>query len=95
MRPGLYLISTGLTFNLTQHPGYLPVIPDISTEETTSKLVQQNRVHKTQFDITKACDDAPKQILEAFHNYYVEGIAKENFGFAQTTTLELINHLYN
>ena len=29
------------------------------------------------------------------HNDYVEGVASENVGFAQTTTLELLNHQDN
>ena len=32
--------------------------------------------------------------MTAFHNYSVEGVANENVGFEQTTTLELINHIY-
>ena len=48
------------------------------------------------FDITTACDDALKQeLLAAFHNDYLEGLANANIGFATTTTLELINHIYN
>ena len=30
-----------------------------------------------------------------FYNDYDEGLANVNFGFAQTTTLKLINHLYD
>ena len=59
---------------------------------TAIEIVQQNKVHKAQFDITKACGDALKQqILEAFHNDYVEGLANVNFGFTHTTTIELLN----
>ena len=35
-----------------------------------------------------------KKILEAFHNDYVEGVANANVGFAETTELKLINHIY-
>ena len=53
-------------------------------------------MHNTQFDITKACEDALKQqILEAFHNDYVEGVSNANVGFAQTTTIKLLNHIYD
>ena len=74
----------------------MPVIPDISTGETTSKLVRHNNSHKKQFDITKEFgDNLKQQILAAFHNDYVEGVANATFGFTHTTTLELLNHLYN
>ena len=74
MRPYLYRISTGPTFNQPKQPGYLPEIPYGSTRETTSKLVRHHKVHKTQFDITKAFDYTMKQqIPAASHNDYVEG----------------------
>ena len=58
--------------------------------------MQQHKVQKTQFDITKACEDNLKQqILEIFHHEYVEGVDNENFGFAWNTILELLYHLYN
>ena len=72
------------------------MIPDGSTSAAKTKLVQQHKVIKTQFDITKACDDSLKQQpLEAFHNDCMEGVSNANVGFAQTTTLELPNHLYD
>ena len=72
------------------------MIPYGDTAETTSKLVRHHKVQKTTFDITKACDDAQNQkILAAFHNDYVEVVANANIWFAQTTTIELINHLYD
>ena len=53
-------------------------------------------MNKTQFGITKDYDDALKQqILSAFHNDYMEGLANENVGFAQTTTFKILNHMYN
>lgn len=59
-------------FHCLQHPVYLLSIPYGSTEATTSKIVQQHKVHKTKFDTTKACDDYLKQqILSASHNDYV------------------------
>ena len=49
-----------------------------------------------QFDITKSCDEALKQrIMVALHNDYMEVVANTSDGFTQTTTLELINYLYN
>ena len=96
MRTYLYLIMNVYTFNHIHHPGNLPVIPDGSTWETTSGLLHQKKVNKTQFDITKTCDNALKQkTLSAFYNNYVEGLANENVGFAQYTTIKTLNHLYN
>ena len=47
------------------------------------------------FDRNKSCDDTLKRkILAAFQNDYVEGVDNGNVGFAQTTTLELLNNLY-
>ena len=92
----MYLILNGLALNLPQHPGYLPVVPYGATGETTSELVQQQMVHKTQFDITKSCDEDMRQkILASSHNDYVEVVANANFGFSHTTTLGLLNNLYN
>ena len=72
MNTYLYLIITGLEFDHPLHPGYLPEIPDGATAVTTSKFVRHNKVVRTKFDITKACDDALKQhILAAFQNDYV------------------------
>ena len=86
----------GSTFNRPNYPVYLPVIPDVNTETTTRDFVQQHKVHKTQFNTTKACYDVlKKKILSEFHNDYVELVDNINVDFAQTTTLELINHLYN
>ena len=57
--------------------------------------MQHHKVHKTHFYIIKACDDVFKQqIISAYHNEYVEGVANENVGFAQTTILEHLNNLY-
>ena len=83
MRPDLYLIVTGLSFNLPQQPRYLPVIPNGSTSATTSGLVWQNKLQNTQFGITKSRDDSLKQkILAASQNDYVEVLANENVGFS-------------
>ena len=83
MSPSLYLILTGSTLNCQQHPAYLPEISDGSTGATTSELLQNNKVHKTQFDITKSHDDTQKQqILASFHNYYGEVVTNTKFGFA-------------
>ena len=85
---------TGLDLNRQNHPGYLSVIPDGATGEISIKLVHRHKVKKMQFDITKACDDALKQkVLVALHDYNVEGVANENVGFAETTTLKLLNHM--
>ena len=70
------------------------MIPDGAIGETTSRILRQHKVHKTQFDMIKACDDALKQkILAAFNNDYVEGVANANFGLTQTTKLKVLNHL--
>ena len=85
----------GFLFNRSQHPGYFPVISDLATGSTTGELVQQYKVQKTQFEITNYCDDVLKQkILAVFHNDYLEGVTNANPWFSQTTTLELLNHLY-
>ena len=56
--------------------------------------MQQHKVQKKPFGITKACDDDLKQqTLAAIQNFYLKWVANSNVGFAQTTTLELINHL--
>ena len=71
------------------------MIPEGSTGATTSKLLQHNKMHKTKFSITKACNGALKeQIMASFHNDYVEVLGNTNVGFAQITTIELLNHLY-
>ena len=36
-----------------------------------------------------------QQIILSFHNDYLEGLANTNVGFAQTTTLKLLNHMYD
>ena len=92
MNTSLYLIITGSELKFQQHTGYLPVIPDGSTRATTIKIVQQHKVQKKQFYITKARDDALKQhIIAAFHYDYVEGVANGIFGFANNKALELLN----
>ena len=84
----MHLILTGSVFNFPYHPGYKPVVPYWSTGEIKSKIVRQYKAKKTQFNITKACEDALKQqILSAFHNAYVEVVANTNDSFAHTTTL--------
>ena len=96
MRTALYRILTGSAFNCLQHQRYLLVIPDGATSSTTSKLVRQHKAHKTEFYITKSCGDALKQhLLTAFVNDYVEIVKNASVGFAKTTTLELLNHLYD
>ena len=72
------------------------MIPDGEIAAATSELVRHHKGLRTQFDTTKSCDDALKQqILSAFHNDYVEGVENETVGFANPTTLELMNHLQN
>ena len=72
----MYLTVKKLAFNFPHHPSYLPVMPHGAIGETTSKLVRQHMVQNTQFEITKSCDDALKQqVLAAFNNDYVEGVA--------------------
>ena len=67
------------------------MIPYGATGETTSEIVWQNKVHRTQFYITKSCDDSlNQQIPTVFHNGYVEVVAN-----TQTTTIKILNHLYN
>ena len=51
------------------------MILDGSTGGNTRELVQQHKVQRAQFDMTKSCDDSLNQkILAAFHNDYVEGL---------------------
>ena len=56
--------------------------------------MQQHKVHTTQFDTTKSCDDALKQqILEVLYNDYAEEASNTDVGFVQNTKLKLLNHL--
>ena len=58
--------------------------------------MQQHKVHTTQFDTTKSCDDALKQqILEVLYNDYAEEASNTDVGFVQNTKLKLLNHLYD
>ena len=71
-------------------------MPDGATGKTTRKHVLQHKLHKTQFDIIKSCYDTLKQqILSDFHKEYVEIVANGNVGFSNTTTIKLLNILYN
>ena len=54
------------------------MILDRATVSYTSKLMQHHKVIKTQVGIAKAFDESLKQqILEAFHNDYVEVVSNE------------------
>ena len=87
---------TGSAFNAPNTHDTFQWTTDGHMEATTSELVRQNKVHRKKFDITKSCDEALKQrIMVALHNDYMEVVANTSDGFTQTTTLELINYLYN
>jgi len=91
-----YFATTGVEFVLPANPGYLPVIPEAATAAQIAELVRQHTNLLRQFQETINTDRALVQLLlEIFDEEYTQAICDPNIGYANTTAMAIITHLYD
>ena len=95
--PATYLAATGLAavpFVAPVNPGVAPVIPPAATQAIITETNRQFLADQKEFTIYKTTEATlKKQILEAVPATYVNKLKNKALGFANVTTLQLIEHL--
>ena len=94
--PEVYNTLSNVPFNPPTNPGPLPTYPDGATQH---QILAANKAHELQVQLFKqydACDRALKQLLlGAVDDIFVNALSNTHIGYANTTTLQLITHLYD
>jgi hypothetical protein len=95
--PATYTAATGLAtvpFVAPVNPGVAPVIPPAATQTQITETNRQFLADQKEFTIYKTTKvTLKKQVLEAVPATYVNKLKDKSLGFANVTTLQLIEHL--
>jgi hypothetical protein len=99
----LYLTITPAEYNALsvtefippEKPGAAPIVPYAATDSQVATLVQEHKTETHLFKEYIATNKAPKQqVIAAVDSMYLKALHNRITGFATTTTLEMLTHLY-
>ena len=91
----VYATVSTIAFVVPANLGPQPAIPPVATGSQISELVRQHKellqIWKEHLNMDKALH---QQLLVIFDNMYLKSLRNRMTGFANVTTMQLIQHLY-
>jgi hypothetical protein len=92
--PTNYTAAAGIAFNPPTNPGTAPIVPLQATTAMVTELNCQFIADQKEFTVYKSTEAALKKLLlETVPNTYINKLKGKSLGFANVTTLQLIEHL--
>jgi hypothetical protein len=89
-----YTTDAAVAFDPPVNPGVAPVIPPAATAAIITETNRQFLADQKEFATFKATEAAlKKQLLEAVPSTYINKLKHKTLGFANVTTLQIIEHL--
>ena len=86
----------GLAFDVPNHPGANPVHP---AQSTATAITERNRQHLAdlkEFQVYASVEASLKKLLiAAVPDTYIDALSDDQFGYATTSTFDLLEHLDN
>jgi hypothetical protein len=93
--PAIYNTLSAIAFIPPANPGTTPNIPPNTTAAVTATIVRQHNTDSILFREYRATDNALKQqVISCVNSMYLRTLSHRITGFANTTTREMLTHLY-